>query len=409
MATARRVLAWQFSTQSSAMSNSLPSERCDLCGSTDYTHQLELTTGRAMRSDRGVVPSNLSKLRCSRCGLVRSGQQFDQRALQAYYADSYTLSVQPEHYFYTRQGQVSRSSVLCNWLVDSMGAYRWQSASRCLEIGAGAGLLLQEFMQRFPGQRFEGVELNQAAVAQAQQHGLPVLQRTMDDLEPNRYDIVYSVAVIEHVPSPTEFLTTIRSQLKPGGWLFLCQPTQDVASYDLFFFDHLHHFGSEHLRQYARKCGFSEYGLVVGHELMPNFSLHLWRASDEASSFEWHGPAAETTCAATARQVMANMAGLDTLMSDLAQRRRRVAAFGLNEVYWLARAYSSLGDFPLVCGLDDAPDRPEYARLEFPVLTPEACVSLQVQDVLLTMNKIYYPQALSRLAQLGLRGHPVLS
>lgn len=391
------------------MSSQFSSESCDLCGSTDYTHLLELTTGRAMRSDRGVVSSNLSKVRCSRCGLVHSGQQFEQGALQEYYAAHYTLSVQPEHYFYSRHGQISRSKVLCDWLVDSMGAYHWQTAGRCLEIGAGAGLLMQEFIQRFPHQRFEGVELNQAAVAQAQQQGLPIFQRTMSDLEPNKYDIVYSVAVIEHVPSPTEFLTTIRNQLTPGGWLFLCQPTQDVASYDLFFFDHLHHFGSEHLRQYARKCGFSEYGLVVGHELMPNFSLHLWRASEDSSGFDWHGPAVETTCAVTARQVMADMSALDNLLVRLARQRRRVAVFGLNEVYWLARAYSTLGDFPLICGLDDAPDRPEYARLEFSVLTPEACLSLQVQDVLLTMNKIYYPQALSRLAELGLNGHPVLS
>jgi 2-polyprenyl-3-methyl-5-hydroxy-6-metoxy-1,4-benzoquinol methylase len=391
------------------MSSQLAPAICDLCGSTYYTHLLELTTGRAMRSDRGVVSMNLSKVSCNRCGLVRSGQQFDQQALQQFYSDDYTLSVQPEHYFYTRHGRVSRSKVLCDWLIDSMGAYPWQKTNRCLEIGAGAGLLMQELRQRFPEHQFEGVELNHAAVAQAQQQGLPIYQRTLNDLNANQYDIIYSIAVIEHVPSPTQFLAEIHKHLRPGGWLFLCQPTQDVASYDLFFFDHMHHFGSEHLRQYARKCGFIEQGLVVGHELMPNFSLHLWQASELTDDFAWHGPAAHTTCAATARQVMADMSALDRLLAELADQGRRVGVFGLNEVYWLARAYSTLGDFPLICGLDDAPERPEYTRLEFPVLTPEASTQLHLQHVILAMNKIYYPQALSRLERLGMIGHAVLS
>ena len=89
-------------------------------------------------------------------------------------------------------------------------------------------------------------------------------------------------------------------------------------------------------------------------------------------------------------------------------RRRRVAVFGLNEVYWLFRAYSTLGQFEVVCGLDDRPDNPEYRRLEFPVVVPEDCVGLGVQDVLLTMNKIYYDQAGERIRGLGLTPHPVL-
>lgn len=391
------------------MSSQLSPAICDLCGSTNYTHLLELTTGRAMRSDRGVVSMNLSKVSCDRCSLVRSGQQFDQQVLQQFYSNDYTLSVQPEHYFYTPYGQVSRSNVLCDWLIDSMGAFRWQKAGRCLEIGAGAGLLMQELLQRFPECQFEGVELNYAAVAQARKQGLPIYQRTLNDLNADQYDIIYSIAVIEHVSSPTQFLAEIHKRLRPGGWLFLCQPTQDVASYDLFFFDHMHHFGSEHLRQYARKCGFIEQGLVVGHELMPNFSLHLWQASELTGDFAWYGPPAHTTCAATARQVMADMSALDRLLVELAEQGRQVGVFGLNEVYWLARAYSTLGNFPLICGLDDAPERPEYARLEFPVLTPEASMQLHLQHVILAMNKIYYPQALLRLERLGMTGHAVLS
>jgi len=93
----------------------------------------------------------------------------------------------------------------------------------------------------------------------------------------------------------------------------------------------------------------------------------------------------------------------------LIKRRRRVAVFGLNEVYSLACAYSNLANFPVVCGLDDDPAKPEYAALDFPVLKPVDCLALRVQDVLLTMNKVYYDYARRRLEQLGLETHPVLS
>jgi hypothetical protein len=142
---------------------------------------------------------------------------------------------------------------------------------------------------------------------------------------------------------------------------------------------------------------------------MPNFSLHVWHATEAQAEFAWEGPPAVTTCHATVERILGAMTRLDDLLRRLAGERRRVAVFGLNEVYWLARCYSRLGEFPLACGLDDQPDKPEYARLGFPVMRPEGCVSLGVQDVILAMNRIYYEAATARLARLGLTAHPVLS
>jgi 2-polyprenyl-3-methyl-5-hydroxy-6-metoxy-1,4-benzoquinol methylase len=156
-----------------------------------------------------------------------------------------------------------------------MGAHRWQQANRCLEVGAGSGLLLREFIRRFPDKTFEGIELNRAAAKLAREHGLPVYQGETDSIDAGQFDLIYSVAVLEHVVSPAGFTSELRRLLKPEGLLFLCQPTQDVPSYDIFFIDHLYHFGSQHLYQYARKGGFRELGFITGHPWMPNYSLHL--------------------------------------------------------------------------------------------------------------------------------------
>lgn len=383
---------------------------CDLCDSSAYSVLIGLNTGRAMRSDRRTINSNLEKYVCNRCGLVRTGRSFDGESLEGFYSDEYQLSEQSEEYFFhTPQGPISRSSVFCDWIVETTGIHSWQNDNRCLEVGAGSGLLLREFIRRFPAMTFEGVELNKAAVDLAQQQGLPVRQKEPCHVDAEQYDVIYSIAVIEHVASPAGFIKDLRKLLKPGGYLFLCQPTQDVPSYDVFFTDHLHHFGSEHLHQYALKCGFSEQQVSIGHQWMPNFSLHLWQATDLNGEFSWEGAPGHTTCAETAIRIVADMERLNSLLAEMTLQHRRLAVFGLNEVYWLARAYSTLADFPLVCGLDDNPDKAEYVALDFPVLVPEDCIELGVQEVILTMNKVYYDQAQKRLEQLGLTVHRLLS
>jgi SAM-dependent methyltransferase len=383
-------------------------EVCDLCGSTAATVLAHLRTGRSLRSDRRLLAGDLRKLCCRRCGLVRQGDAYPEGGLAEMYAAEYAVA--PADYtFYTSRGPVTRTSLFRAWLVEAFGTHHWRGVRRCLEIGAGAGALLHEFQTSFPDARFEGIELCAAAVAQARQHGRAVRQAVIGDTEEGVFDAVYTIAVLEHVPSPTRFLRDLRRCLRPGGLLYLAQPTQDVPSYDIFFVDHLHHFGTDHLRSYARKCGFREIGMVVGHEWMPNFSLHLWQVAPSDTGGDWAGPPGYTTCADTVRQVSEDLRCLDRALSRLAREGRRVGVFGLNEVYALARAYSDLGVYPLSCGLADRPDNPDYAHLGFPVVPPEKCRPLGVADVVLAVNKVYYPQVRQRLGALGVTVYPVLN
>ncbi len=205
------------------------------------------------------------------------------------------------------------------------------------------------------------------------------------------------------MPSPTLFLSAIRRCLSDGGRLALVQPTADVASYDILFVDHLHHFAGPHLAAYARKCGFEQVFTEVGHPLMPNFSLHIWEARAESSLSIPN--AAPTQCREAAVAAIDAMARLDRLLARLAAEGRRVAVFGVHEVHALARAYSGLDTFPIVCGLDDEPERAGTRDLLFPVVRPEEARRFAVTDALFTMNANYYPTAARRCESLGLVWH----
>lgn len=382
-------------------------ERCDLCGSTAYTVLYDRATGRAMTSDSRVIAAHLQKWSCDCCGLVRSGPLF--AALDDYYAHDYTLNTSPvDHIFHTHQGPLSRSALLAEWFAQAFGAHPWRAAQRALEVGAGAGWLLRQLTARFPHITIEGIELSAEAARLAQQEGLSVAHQRLEEHAGGDYDIIYAMGVLEHVPSPRDFLGNLRQKLRPNGWLYLCQPTQDVPSYDVFFIDHLHHFSSEHLRHYARLCGFREVGLAIGHEWVPNFSLHLWQADGQPIDTPWSGPPLQTTCAHTITAIQNAMARLDAHLDRLEAQGARYAVFGLSEVYALVSANSRLGEGRIVCGLDDVVDKPAYAQLGFPVITPQQAPEYGITDVILTMNPVYYPRVIPRLKALGLRAYAVL-
>jgi SAM-dependent methyltransferase len=381
--------------------------RCDLCGSGESAALIDSATQRALRSDRIVVPMSLRKLECRNCGLVRDGSAYDPAAGRMY-ESAYQLTLD-EHQFYTPEGLRPRSAVFADWIAEVVGAAPLAGVARALEVGAGSGLLTAEIAKRMPNAEVNGIELGAEAVAEAARLGRAVTAMRIEDVPAGAYDLVYAIAVLEHVPSPSNFLMEIRRVLTPGGLAVLAQPTQDVESYDVFFVDHLHHFGAGHLAAYAEKSGLKEIARRVGHPQMPNFSIHVLKAGERPATWNWRGGPWRTRCDATAARVTADMRALDTLLDRLAADRRGLAVFGIHEVFALASAYSALGDAAIRCGLDDQPARAARESHPFPVVIPEACVEYGIDDVLLTMNKLYYPHASARIEQLGVSAHPVLS
>lgn len=103
-----------------------------------------------------------------------------------------------------------------------------------LEIGAGNGAFIK--VSRAAGIDIKGIELNKAAVKQAQAKSLPVEYldlRKAAEIYSGSLDGVCSFQVLEHVPNPRDFINWSLQMLKPGGKLIYSVPNcESFLQYD---------------------------------------------------------------------------------------------------------------------------------------------------------------------------------
>lgn len=102
--------------------------------------------------------------------------------------------------------------------------------NRVLDVGCGAGV----FAKYIPQAKFIGLELTKTSVEKAQKKGLEVYHQTLEEYYHNdqqKFDVVTSFQVLEHVYDPMEFVKNCLKQLKEEGILILSVPNNDGYKY----------------------------------------------------------------------------------------------------------------------------------------------------------------------------------
>lgn len=103
-----------------------------------------------------------------------------------------------------------------------------------LDVGCGAGLLSEPLARL--GAAVTGLDAAPENIAAAQAHatlsGLSIDYRagSVERLAGERFDLVVSLEVIEHVASPAEFVRGLAGALAPGGLMILSTPNRTPLS-----------------------------------------------------------------------------------------------------------------------------------------------------------------------------------
>lgn len=206
------------------------------------------------RSDCRPLQGDKCLLRCQRCGMLGSDQEWSPE----FYAD------------YDPQEQLAKGEQLlfCEPLATPQPRSRLilhhlqqrqllPAQGRSLDIGCNHGFFSAELRALLPAWQVYGYEpLPRSSVLRDQ--NLPAghfLHGPLSELHCPA-DLISLIHVLEHLPEPRQFLTELRSLLRPGGRLLIQVPDYSQTPYDLVIVDHLWHWQTETLRQLLQQTGF---------------------------------------------------------------------------------------------------------------------------------------------------------
>lgn len=140
-----------------------------------------------------------------------------------------------------------------------------QAGAKLLEIGCGSGDQLK-FLQRL-GWNVEGLDLDPVATEIATSRGLRVYTGSLEKqyFSSQKFDVIVSSHVIEHVHDPVSLLRECRRILNPGGKLIIVTPNTTSLFHKWFGSNwlhldsprHLHLFNSASLRRAAEAADLS--------------------------------------------------------------------------------------------------------------------------------------------------------
>ncbi|MBU2965116.1 bifunctional 2-polyprenyl-6-hydroxyphenol methylase/3-demethylubiquinol 3-O-methyltransferase UbiG [Amphritea sp. 2_MG-2023] len=112
------------------------------------------------------------------------------------------------------------------------------SGKKVLDVGCGGGILSEAMAHR--GAEVTGIDMGEAPLKVAKLHGLEsgvsvtYRQVTVEELateQPESYDIVTCMEMMEHVPDPSSIVDACSRLVKPGGYVIFSTLNRNPKSY----------------------------------------------------------------------------------------------------------------------------------------------------------------------------------
>ncbi|HEC22633.1 MAG TPA: class I SAM-dependent methyltransferase [Chloroflexi bacterium] len=237
---------------------------CNLCGATEYTlrfpdtrmHSVngseQWTAFRCTHPGYGIHPPIVA---CSRCGHIYTNPRPRYDVIQ----HNYEIVEDPLYL----QERGARKITFRHHLKNFQRYTGPADGRRLLDVGAYIGVFVETAIEA--GWDAWGLEPSLWAVNYATEHGLSVVQGTLEDARfpPESFDALTMWDVIEHLADPLGQLEHCYRLLKPGGWIAV--HTMDIESlfarlmgsrWPWLMEMHIHYFSRRTLGEVLEKAGF---------------------------------------------------------------------------------------------------------------------------------------------------------
>ncbi|MEM8895557.1 MAG: class I SAM-dependent methyltransferase, partial [Bacteroidota bacterium] len=147
-----------------------------------------------------------------------------------------------------------------------------------LDIGCGSGKLMSFLKDKYLVD-VEGIEPSAEAVEVGRTVGLDIKHGVLETVVlSKKYDLIYLIHVIEHLPDPTGTLKRINELLEPGGRIVICTPNHSNPERKWFgqYWDgwdtprHIYVFNPKSLKALLEATGFKD--ITVNYEVYSLFN-----------------------------------------------------------------------------------------------------------------------------------------
>lgn len=241
-------------------------EVCKLCESYDFQDVLKFYS--LYFSDGNKSDEKLIKEECQKCGTVRTKLKIN---LEDFYLKNYQPSRNTDTVALVNNEEINRSQFVYDWIKNLVPTRLFQDAKTVFEIGCGQGYLLEKFDKKFK----YGIEPSKRASTIASQiaNVRNIGYKEINDNE--KYDLVLSYCVIEHVEDPSSFIQKKKQILNEEGIMCVALPIQDRFNYDLVFADHIHHFQDKNFKALLNNNGFEVINFELGRGSYFNIGMYV--------------------------------------------------------------------------------------------------------------------------------------
>lgn len=112
------------------------------------------------------------------------------------------------------------------------------AGKKVVDVGCGGGILCEAMAHR--GALVKGIDMGEAPLGVARLHQLEsglsidyekITAEALAGREPNQYDVVTCLEMLEHVPDPSSVVRACATLVKPGGHVFFSTINRNAKSY----------------------------------------------------------------------------------------------------------------------------------------------------------------------------------
>jgi len=170
-------------------------------------------------------------LQCNNCELIQLHPLPDENDIKLFYSEKYRIkrtdtSLHKEYI----QSLQKHAAQQFDFIQSHISI---QKSWKIMELGTSAGYLLKKFHQN--GNTIIGFEPDKIMATNAKSQGLLIYNEVFNpDLIQEKVDIILLSHVFEHLIDPLDLMKSFEKILKPGGYIFIEIPNDDIESIEIY-------------------------------------------------------------------------------------------------------------------------------------------------------------------------------